>query len=214
VKARATLILILAIAASLCAFGQDGAKPNVKISCPRLQSHPVKIVLPVYPELARQTQVEGRVSLDCIVGTDGLIQKIEVKKGHPLLIQAATDAVSQWKFKPMVLNGKAVEMETVVDVDFQLSPTVKADGIVVEKALRMMKLMRDGRVLRTYKVALSTVPIGPKEREGDHKVPEGHYIVDAKNLHSRFHLALHNSYPKESDRLAARKKGFRPGGDI
>ena len=91
---------------------------------------------------------------------------------------------------------------------------VKADSIVVEKALRTMKLMSGRKVLKTYSVALSIVPIGPKEHAGDHKVPEGHYIVDAKNSHSRFHLALHISYPNESDRQRARKLGARPGGDI
>ena len=91
---------------------------------------------------------------------------------------------------------------------------VRADGIIVEKALRTMKLMSNGKVLKTYKVALSTAPIGPKQREGDHRVPEGKYIVDAKNSHSRFHLALHISYPNESDRQKARKLGVRPGGDI
>jgi protein TonB len=58
--------------------------------------------------------------LTCIIARDGLIKRIEVKEGHPLLIQAATEAVSQWKFKPLVLNGQAVEMETTVDIDFQL----------------------------------------------------------------------------------------------
>jgi periplasmic protein TonB len=68
--------------------------------------------------LARQAHIEGRVSLSCLIRTDGTIDKIEVKKGNRLLIQAATEAVSKWKFKPMMLNGKAVEMETVVNIDF------------------------------------------------------------------------------------------------
>jgi periplasmic protein TonB len=58
--------------------------------------------------------------LTCIIGRDGSVQKIEVTKGHPLLTQAATDAVAQWKFKPLVLNGQAVEMETTVNIDFKL----------------------------------------------------------------------------------------------
>ncbi len=77
-----------------------------------------------------------------------------------------------------------------------------------------MALLRNGKVLKTYKVALSTVPVGPKEREGDHKVPEGLYVVDSKNAHSKFHLALHISYPNAADRERARKLGVKPGGDI
>ena len=105
---------------SLSVFGQQSKKPNVRISCSLLNAHPLKIIRPAYPALARQTHVEGRVSLNCFVGTDGLVKSIEVKKGHPLLIQAATDAVSHWTFKPVMLNGKAVEVETIVNIDFQL----------------------------------------------------------------------------------------------
>src|SRR4030095_6909224 len=79
---------------TLSACAQESTRPNVRISCPLLNPHPVKIVRPTYPALARQTHVEGRVSLNCLVGTDGLVEKIKVTKGHPLLIQAATDAVS------------------------------------------------------------------------------------------------------------------------
>jgi len=93
-------------------------------------------------------------------------------------------------------------------------PAKKADRIVVEKSARTMKLMLGTEVLRTYKVALSREPIGAKEREGDHRVPEGLYVIDSKNSHSRFHLALHISYPNATDREKARKLGVKPGGDI
>ena len=90
----------------------------------------------------------------------------------------------------------------------------KVDLIVVEKAARTMTLMRDGKALKTYKVALSREPVGAKERAGDHKVPEGEYVIDSKNPHSRFHLALHISYPNAADRERARKLGVKPGGNI
>lgn len=94
------------------------------------------------------------------------------------------------------------------------SAAQKADRIVVEKSARTMKLMRGGEVLKTYKVALSREPVGAKERTGDHRVPEGEYVIDSKNSHSRFHLALHISYPNAADRERARKLGVKPGGDI
>jgi murein L,D-transpeptidase YafK len=90
----------------------------------------------------------------------------------------------------------------------------KADRIEVQKAEHVMTLLRDGKVLKTYRVALSRVPAGPKEREGDHKVPEGQYVVDTKNPRSRFHLALHISYPNTRDREHTRKLDVRPGGNI
>jgi len=92
------------------------------------------------------------------------------------------------------------------------TPTV--DGIVVAKADRTMTLMRNGKIFKTYKVALSREPVGPKEREGDHRVPEGLYTIDSKNAHSRFHLALHISYPNVADRARAGRLGVKPGGNI
>src|SRR5437879_147299 len=115
-KTRIIAVLVCVLVAALVASGQQHHGTGVRISCPLLgHSQPIKIVRPTYPLLAKQTHVEGRVSLNCLIGPDGLVEKIEVKKGHPLLIQAATDAVSRWKFKPLVLNGKAVELETTVN---------------------------------------------------------------------------------------------------
>jgi protein TonB len=105
--------------------GQQKNDDGIRLHCKLLDAHATKIVRPTYPELARETHVEGRVSLACIIGRDGSVLKIEVKKGHPLLIQAATDAVAQWKFRPLVLNGQAVEMDTTVNIDFQLPKSQK-----------------------------------------------------------------------------------------
>jgi murein L,D-transpeptidase YafK len=89
-----------------------------------------------------------------------------------------------------------------------------ADRIVVVKSTRTMTLESKGRTLKTYKVALGGQPVGAKERQGDHKTPEGEYAVDAKNAHSQFYKALHLSYPNATDRLRARKLGVGPGGDV
>jgi len=77
-----------------------------------------------------------------------------------------------------------------------------------------MTLEGKGEVLKTYKVALGGRPVGAKGRQGDHKTPEGDYVVDAKNAHSQFYLALHLSYPNATDRARARKLGVSPGGDV
>ena len=120
------------IAALLCVVlisplvsGQQNNDDGIRLHCKLLNAHAAKIVRPTYPELARETGVEGRVSLTCVIGHDGSVKKIEVRKGHPLLIKAAIDAVTQWKFKPLVLNGQAVEMETTVNIDFQLPKSQK-----------------------------------------------------------------------------------------
>ena len=74
--------------------------------------------------------------------------------------------------------------------------------------------MRQGKVLKTYKVALGPEPVGPKQRQGDHKTPEGEYVLDRRNVHSQFYRSIHISYPSAKDRDRARKLGVSPGGDI
>jgi murein L,D-transpeptidase YafK len=88
------------------------------------------------------------------------------------------------------------------------------DKIVILKSARTMTLLSGSKVLKTYKVALGSVPVGPKRIEGDHKTPEGSYVIDAKNAHSQFHLSLHISYPSATDQQRARSLGARPGGAI
>lgn len=89
-----------------------------------------------------------------------------------------------------------------------------ADRIVILKSKRTLILYSDGKELKSYKVALGGQPIGPKSRQGDHRTPEGIYRIDSKNAHSRFHKALHISYPNQQDRRRAQKLGVNPGGDI
>src|ERR1700757_3623182 len=78
-------------------------------------------VQPVYPPLARQTRISGTVRLHAIIGKDGTIQQLEVLSGHPLLQQAALDAVRQWRYQPTLLNGEPVEVDTTIDVIFSLN---------------------------------------------------------------------------------------------
>ena len=76
---------------------------------------------PSYPPLAKQARIQGAVLLQATIGKDGSIQNLRVQSGHPMLTQAAIDAVRQWKYKPYLLNGEAVEVETTVQVNFTLS---------------------------------------------------------------------------------------------
>jgi protein TonB len=78
-------------------------------------------VQPEYPALARQVRVQGLVVLRAIISRDGAIENLQVMSGHPLLIQAALNAVRQWRYRPYVLNGEPVEVETEVKVNFILS---------------------------------------------------------------------------------------------
>ncbi|HEX7960856.1 MAG TPA: energy transducer TonB [Terriglobales bacterium] len=77
-------------------------------------------VQPTYPVMAKQLRVQGDVVLTALIAKDGSIEGLKVLSGHPLLIRAALDAVSQWRYKPYILNGSPVEVETRIEVAFRL----------------------------------------------------------------------------------------------
>jgi TonB family protein len=82
----------------------------------------IKRVPPVYPPLARQTKVSGTVKLHVLIDKQGNVTELQAISGHPLLIQSAMDAVKQWQYKPTLLNGRPVLVETEVNVIFDLKP--------------------------------------------------------------------------------------------
>jgi murein L,D-transpeptidase YafK len=94
------------------------------------------------------------------------------------------------------------------------TPNVLADKILIEKKERKMTLFSKGQAIKTYKIALGGNPIGPKERQGDNKTPEGLYTIVSKNKQSSYHLSLRISYPNEKDKNRAKELGVSPGGDI
>jgi periplasmic protein TonB len=75
---------------------------------------------PEYPQIARISRTEGTVRLQAIISRDGRIENLHVLSGHPLLIGAAMQAVRQWRYRPMLLNGDPVEVITEIDVNFTL----------------------------------------------------------------------------------------------
>jgi len=89
-----------------------------------------------------------------------------------------------------------------------------ADQVVVRKGERKLYLMRDGKVLRTFKVALGLRPEGHKQFEGDYRTPEGKYRLNRRNPNSEYFLSIQVSYPNDDDVARARKQGQRPGGAI
>lgn len=91
---------------------------------------------------------------------------------------------------------------------------VKADRVLVLKAKRKLYLLRDGQVLRHYRVALGRTPRGAKAREGDGRTPEGVYRLDWRNPESQFYRSIHISYPDRDDLRRAAAQGVAAGGDI
>lgn len=89
-----------------------------------------------------------------------------------------------------------------------------ADNIVVDKSDHTLTLYRRGQVMKTYAVSFGREPVGRKDREGDDRTPEGRYVIDSRNLQSKYHIALHVSYPNAEDVRRARAAGVSPGGAI
>jgi len=89
-----------------------------------------------------------------------------------------------------------------------------ADRILVEKSERRLTLIKNGKAVKFYRVALGTSPVGAKQQEGDRKTPEGVYTIDRHNAASEWYYSLHISYPSAADRARARRRGVSPGGDI
>jgi len=86
-----------------------------------MEGNLVHRVQPDYPLLARQVRVQGKVVLRAMISREGAIENLQVLSGHSMLIPAAVDAVRQWRYRPYVLNGEPVEVETEVTVNFILS---------------------------------------------------------------------------------------------
>lgn len=80
----------------------------------------IRKVEPFYPVIARNAHVQGQVILKAIINKEGHIQDLQLVSGHVLLAPSAIDAVKQWLYKPFLLNGEPVEVETTVTVTFQL----------------------------------------------------------------------------------------------
>ena len=78
-------------------------------------------VQPVYPPLARAARIQGAVVIRAVISRNGTIENLQTLSGHPMLVAAALDAVRQWRYRPYILNGDPVEVETQVTVNFSLS---------------------------------------------------------------------------------------------
>jgi periplasmic protein TonB len=94
---------------------------RVRVSQGVSQGLLVRRVNPTYPPLARQARIQGTVILRAVISKDGSIENLQLVSGHPMLAPAAIEAVKQWRYKPYLLNGEPVEVDTEVQVNFTLS---------------------------------------------------------------------------------------------
>ena len=104
------------------AGNQPGSRPQrVRVSQGVTQGMVISKVPPSYPADAKAARIQGSVVIAVIIGKEGNVQNERLISGHPLLAPAAMDAVKQWKYRPYLLNGNAVEVDTQVRVNFALA---------------------------------------------------------------------------------------------
>jgi protein TonB len=96
------------------------AKPTgpIKVSSGTVAGNIISKPEPVYPAIAKAAHVQGAVILHAIISKDGTIENLSVISGNGMLVNAARDAVSRWRYKPYLLNGEPVEVETSITVNF------------------------------------------------------------------------------------------------
>ena len=100
---------------------QETPPQRIRVADDVMRAVLIRKVAPVYPPLARQARIQGVVILQAQISKEGNIENLQLISGHPMLAPAAIDAVKQWKYKPYLLNGEPVEVETQVQVNFTLS---------------------------------------------------------------------------------------------
>jgi periplasmic protein TonB len=94
---------------------------RIRVSQGVIQGQCIRRVEPVYPKIALSAHVQGVVQLKAVISRTGEVTELEVVSGHPILIPAALDAVKQWRYRPYLLNGEPVEVETNITVTFNIA---------------------------------------------------------------------------------------------
>lgn len=113
-------------------FPGDRSRPVMPSPPPPVATRPPRIshmmegnlirrVQPQYPPLARSARIQGQVELSAVISKAGTIENLRLLAGHPMLVGAAIEAVRQWRYRPYILNGEPVEVETRITVNFSLS---------------------------------------------------------------------------------------------
>lgn len=144
-----------------------------------------------------------------IIGVGSLatitIGAVAYVKAATLSAQNVTDSASTTAHTtiiPNVPNTSAIPNTTVIDKVF------------VNKSARILQLLSNDTIIKTYHIALGDSPTGHKQQQGDERTPTGVYTLDYKNENSKFYRSIHISYPNAADKAHAKKKGVSAGGDI
>ena len=115
---------------------------------------------PVYPEAARRAGVQGKVVFRAVIGGDGEIKQLQLVSGHPSLVEAARDAVVKYRYRPTLLNGEPVEVETEIEVPFGLPATAPPQA----EARLLQDILREGGATAPQPVVRVPLEMTPEAR--------------------------------------------------
>lgn len=142
------------------------------------------------------------------------IQNVIIKDNLIAVQQAQIDnyrrGIKAQENEILALKKKVGTLEQKI---FELR-SAPVDKVLIEKKNRRLTLFSKGEAIKSYKIALGGNPVGPKERQGDNRTPEGIYTIVSRNRHSKYHLSLRISYPNKKDKKRAKELRVSPGGDI
>jgi len=94
---------------------------RIRVAARVVEANLIHDVTPTYPPEAGRARIEGSVVLLAVISKDGRVQDVRVESGLPILAQAAIDAVKQWRYRPYLLNGEPVEVDSRITINFTLS---------------------------------------------------------------------------------------------
>lgn len=116
--------LALGMHANAASGGSDSnankAPKQLTVSADEMQHNILTKAVPVYPPAAKKARIQGKVVIDAVIGTDGTVENLRVLSGPQELQQSALDAVRQWTYKPYLLNGDPIEVETTINIVYRL----------------------------------------------------------------------------------------------
>ena len=183
---RRLIALFLALIAAASVSLAQVRVSRVRVAESVMEDQLVKTVPPAYPPQALHAKVQGKVELQVTISKSGNVENVQLISGHPILASAAIDAVRQWQYKPYLLNGMPVEVETKVHVNFTLSDQPSADGAAMNNPDKAVSEESGGAVDRGTRLGPPTQRIRVAENVENglivKKVPP-EYPLDAKTGH-------------------------------
>ena len=100
---------------------KKNADAPIQVASVLQEANLVRRVMPIYPPLAKSARVQGTVEFTALISKEGRVENLRLVHGHPLLVQAAREAIEQWRYRPTILNGAPVEVITDIIVNFTLN---------------------------------------------------------------------------------------------